>query len=482
VSTATSTRSLTERSGLELARAIREREVAAREVLEAHIDLLRRAGLNALAAERFDAAREEADAVDARLAGGEPDPPPYLGVPCTIKESIAVKGSPNTAGLVSLDGRRAEVTAPAAERLLAAGPILLGVTNLSELTMWIESENRLYGRTDNAYDARRTAGGSSSGEGAAIGSGGSPFGLGSDFAGSIRIPAFFNGIFGHKPSGGLVPLTGQFPASEGAAMRMVALGPLARRAEDLMPLLRLIAGPDGTDPTARAVELGDPSEVPVRGLRVVVGEGTSLLPVKRELREARERAADALARRGARVTRERLRSLRRAAELFLAAAQSGAGVSLAELIVAQGGSPVTIRSALRRGGPHTRATRLTLAAEYAGRFMPERRVKRSLAAAEAMQREIEAVIGDGVLLHPPHPRAAPKHGRTVGRPWVLASTAIFNLLGLPATQVPLGLNARGLPLGVQVAAGRDRDHVSIAVAEALEEELGGWVPPRPRRA
>ncbi len=440
------------------------------------------AGLNALALDRFDAAREEADAVDARLDAGEADARPFLGVPCTIKESIAVAGLPNTAGLVSLDGRTAETTAPAAERLLAAGPILLGVTNLSELTLWIESENRLYGRTHNPYDVSRTAGGSSGGEGAAIGSGGSPFGLGGDFAGSIRIPAFFNGVFGHKPTSGVVPITGQFPASEGAAMRMVALGPLARRAEDLMPVMRLLAGPDGVDQLARDVELGDPDGVSLDGLRVVVGMGTSFLPVKRDLREARERAADALARRGAKVVREPLHSLRRAAELFLAAAQSGAGVSLAELIVAQGGSPVTVRSALRRGGPHTRATRLTLAAEYAGRFMPQRRIKRSLAASEAMQREIEDVIGDGVLLHPPHPRVAPKHGRTVGRPWVLAPTAIFNLLGLPATQVPLGLNSRGLPLGVQVAAGRDRDHVSIAVAQALEDEFGGWTPPAARRA
>ena len=456
--------------------------MSSREVLEAHIDVLRIAGLNALAAERFEAARREADAVDERLAADTGDPPPYLGVPCTIKESIAVAGQPNTAGLVSIDGRRAEATAPAAERLLAAGPILLGVTNVSELTLWIESENRLYGRTGNPYNAARTAGGSSGGEGAAIGSGGSPFGLGGDFAGSIRIPAFFNGVFGHKPTTGIVPITGQFPASEGAAMRMVVLGPLARRAEDLMPLLRLMAGPDGTDPLARDVELGEPDDVSIDGMRVVLGTGTSFLPVKRELREARERAAAALARRGAEVVREPLHSLRRAAELFLAAAQSGAGLSLAELIVAQGGSPVTVRSALRRGGPHTRATRLTLAAEYAGRYMPKRRISRSLAAAEAMQREVEAVIGQGVLLHPPHPRVAPRHGRTVGRPWVLAPTAIFNLLGLPATQVPLGLNPKGLPLGVQVAAGRDRDHVSIAVAKALEAELGGWVPPPSRRA
>ncbi len=119
--------------------------------------------------------------------------------------------------------------------------------------MWIESYNHVYGRTSNAYDPTRTAGGSSGGEGAAVGSGGSPFGLGSDVGGSIRLPAFFNGVFGLKPSPGVVPNTGQFPVTHGDAARLLTMGPLARRAEDLMPLLRLIAGPDGEDGHAREV-------------------------------------------------------------------------------------------------------------------------------------------------------------------------------------------------------------------------------------
>ena len=134
--------------------------------------------------------------------------PPLLGVPCTIKESIALRGMPNCAGLLSRREHHATETAPAAARLLAAGAIPLGVTNTSELTMWIESANYVYGRTRNAYDPARVAGGSSGGEGAAIGSGGSPIGLGSDIGGSIRLPAFFNGIFAHKPTPGLVPNTG----------------------------------------------------------------------------------------------------------------------------------------------------------------------------------------------------------------------------------------------------------------------------------
>src|SRR3954467_14819670 len=270
----------TERSARELAAAIRSGRLSAREVVEAHAWRLHRCQprTNALARDRFAPALGEPDAADARIAAaGDPAGlPPFLGVPCTIKESIGLRGMPNSAGVVALRDRRAERTAPAAQRLIDAGFIPLGVTNTSELTMWIESENRVYGRTRNAYDPRRTAGGSSGGEGAAVGSGGSPVGLGSDIGGSIRLPAFFNGVFGHKPSPGLVPNTGQFPSTEGEAARMLTMGPLTRRAEDLMPVVRLISGPGGHDERAVEIELGDPDTVSMTGRRVFVTDDASI--------------------------------------------------------------------------------------------------------------------------------------------------------------------------------------------------------------
>src|SRR4051812_28813776 len=201
---------VTDRSATDVARAIRQGELSAREVVEAHAWRLHRAQprTNALARDRFADALAEADAADERLAGVAADSAqrllPFLGVPCTIKESIGLRGMPNSAGLVTRRDSLAEETAPSAQRMLDAGFIPLGVTNTSEMTMWIESDNRLYGRTRNAYDPHRIAGGSSGGEGAAVGSGGAPVGLGSDIGGSIRLPAFFNGVFGHKPSPGLV--------------------------------------------------------------------------------------------------------------------------------------------------------------------------------------------------------------------------------------------------------------------------------------
>ena len=473
---------LTRRSAVALAAAIRAGEVSSREVVDAHIEVLQdlqpRAG--ALAEDRAAAAREEADVADARIAAGG-DLPPLLGVPCTVKESIGVRGMPNCAGLVARAEHRADRTAPAAQRLFDAGLICLGVTNTSEMTMWIESHNRVYGRTSNVYDPARTAGGSSGGEAAAVGGGGSPVGLGADSGGSIRVPAFFNDVFGHKPSQGLVPNTGQWPIAHGEAARMLTIGPLTRRAEDLMPVLRALAGPDGEAEQVRDVALGDPAAVALDGMAVVLSEDAWFVPFSRDLRDAGEQAAGALAAQGARVRRESLRSLRRALELYLSALSDGSPESFAELLLDAEAEQVALRRAVARvargKGDHTWPTIVLLATERLSSLVPERRVRKAVAAGRALRHEVEGIIGDGVLLHPPHARVAPPHGRTVGRAWVLTPTAVFNLLELPATVAPLGLDRRGIPVGVQIVAGRDRDHVSIACALALERAFVGWIPP-----
>jgi fatty acid amide hydrolase 2 len=472
----------TERSALELAHAIRGRELSARDVVDAHIALLERVAprINAIAMDRFDDARRDAEAADRRLAAAtDADAlPPLLGVPFTVKESIAVRGMPSSAGLTARREYRSPGSAAVVQRLVEAGAIPLGVTNTSELTLWIESYNPVYGRTSNAYDPTRTAGGSSGGEGAAVGSGGSPFGLASDIAGSIRIPAQFNGVFGHKPSAGVVPNTDMYPPSDGAAGRMLGVGPLARRAEDLMPVLRLIAGPDGADPLARKVALGDPASVSIEGLSVVTVEDSALRGMSRELRDARERAVGALIAGGARLRRVSLRSWRRAILPYLTTLQAGSSGSTSGLIVDAGAEEPTWRTLLSRRVPYTAPVRLALAAGMLPESAGSERYDRVLADGRRVAEELVEAIGDGVLLHPAHPRVAPRHGTTVGRLWLITPAAVFNLAGVPVTQVPLGLSDGGLPLGVQVAAGIDRDHVSIAVALALERTFGGWVPPR----
>jgi fatty acid amide hydrolase 2 len=336
-------------SATELARRIRARDVSAHDVVLAHVRRIQKVDpvLHAVVQDRFALALDEAGRADDLLAGGATrDLPPLFGVPCTVKEAFALEGMPNTGGLVARRGRPATADATAVKRLRAAGAIPLGVTNLSELCMWMESSNRIYGRTNNAYDPTRTAGGSSGGEGAIVGAAGAPFGLGSDVGGSIRMPAFFNGVFGHKASGGLVPNSGQFPCAENDALRYLTTGPLCRRAEDLMPLLRVLAGPDGIDARCEAMPLGDPASVKLAGMRVVVVRHNGIVRIEPALEDAIERAASALARRGALVVEARLDKLSRSLEMWSAVLNAAGGETFAELMGE--GTPIRAGAELAR--------------------------------------------------------------------------------------------------------------------------------------
>jgi Asp-tRNA(Asn)/Glu-tRNA(Gln) amidotransferase A subunit family amidase len=475
------TDTITERSAVQLAAAIRNRELTATEVVEAHIERHQQVApaINALAAERFELARAEAAAADdlIRAATSTAELPPLLGVPFTVKESIALAGMPQSAGLVARKHVRSAINTAPVKRLLKAGAIPLGVTNTSEMTLWIESHNRVYGRTSNPFDPTRIAGGSSGGEGAAVGSGGSPFGLASDIGGSIRIPAMFCGVFGHKPSSGVVPTTGNYPPTTGENARFLGIGPIARRAEDLIAVLRIIAGPDGQDRYARNVKLGDPGKVSLDGLRVILADHTTIRPISRELLDARERAAGALVAGGATVEHVSLRSWRGAVIPFLTTLKGCSERTTLELVAEAAAAPPAVVSLLRPGGPHMLPTKVTLLSDLVPRKAGSRSEQRLLARARSLAAELLETIGDGVILHPAHPRVAPRHGGTLGRLWLLNSAAVFNLAGVPVTQVPLGRSRNGLPLGVQVAAGIDRDHVSIAVALYLERAFGGWRAP-----
>jgi fatty acid amide hydrolase 2 len=467
---------LTHLSAQELAAAIRAGETTARAVIEAHIAVLERiAPLHAVAAERFDAARVEADAADARVAGGEADLPPLLGVPTTIKEMLGVAGMPHSGGHLHRRAYRETEDATVVARLRTAGAIVLAVGNTCGPVPWIESNNPLYGRVGNAYDPSRTAGGSSGGDGAIVGSGGAPFAIGSDLGGSVRIPAYFNGVFGHLPSPNLVPLTGHFPVPEGEIRRMLYPGIIARRAEDLAPVLRLIAGPDGRDRFATESRVGDPDTVGLVGRPVVVSTHSSTLPLRPAQRHTMQRAADALAARGAEVRTAPLRQLRMAFAQFgaTAAAEIDLLASWDGIVSAEGARlPAPVRLLAR--GP---AAVLQVIEAAPARAVRTRSARRLVDAARRAQDGVAAEIGDGVLIYPPFPRPAPRHGRTMAQPWLATNTAIFNLYGMPVTQVPMGLAANGLPTGVQVAARTGNDHVTIAVARELERAFGGWVDP-----
>lgn len=473
-------------SASSLARRIRSRKLSSAEAVCAHIEAIRRLNpaLNAVVEDRFELAMREAAAADERVAREPAEAlPPLLGVPCTIKEAFALEGMPNTSGLVSRKGLRAAHDATAVARLRRAGAIPMGVTNVSELCMYMESDNRVYGRTNNPYDLARIAGGSSGGEGAIIGAGASPFGLGSDIGGSIRMPSFFNGVFGHKPTGGLVPGSGQFPFAHGAARRILTTGPMARSAEDLLPLLRILAGPDDLDTGCLPFPLPRSCDVELRQLRVLVVRGNGVVPVSNELLDAQERCADALARRGARVSTATFPALRHSFEIWASLLSAAGGPSFASMM--GGGTAISAWREIARwlaGRSHHTFPAIGLALlEQLPHLVPSHATRFLDEAARLRSEMVEAIGPHGVLLYPPYASTAPKHYVSLIPPFRWVYTAIFNALELPVTQVPLGLDRAGLPLGVQVASVHGADALTIGVACELERVFGGWVPPSPHR-
>ena len=465
----------------ELTWRIRRRQLSPVELVGAHIARIEAVNpaLNALVGERFDRAMDEARAAEARLARAQASElPPLFGMPCTIKEFFEVEGLPHTGGLVARRGIVGRTDCTVVARLRAAGAIVLGVTNVPEGGMWMETHNKLHGRTNNPWDLQRTPGGSSGGEGALIGAGASPFGIGSDIAGSIRIPAAFCGIVGHKPTGRLVPNTGHWGPDGGSTGPFLAAGPMARQVGDLERILSIIAGPDGRDrdtvacelPSAASSELGEVTVFPV--------ESIGGLPVRASMRAEVRKATDTLVGAGAKLGSLNAPLLDRAFAIWAAAMTEAGhgGPTFAELL--GDGSPISLarETALTFAGrSNITVPALALALlERVTSFLP-RSLGRGVPKPAALQAELEAQLGPrGVLLVPPYTRPAPRHRMALLTPFHFLGTGVFNLAELPVTQVPTGFDRRGLPLGLQVVGRRGNDRLTLMIAGVLEEAFGGW--------
>ena len=469
-------------SATALAARIRTREVSPSEAVEVHIRRIEEVNphINAVVANRFTEARGEAKQLDRELLRRPPGAlPPFFGVPFTVKELISVEGMPFTAGVVARRGEVGVEDAPLVARLRNAGGIPLGVTNVSEAGLWLESHNRVYGRTNNPHDPRCIAGGSSGGEGAIIAAGGSPMGVGADIGGSIRNPSFFNGICGHKPSGGLLPSVGHWPPAVGRRGRYCVSGPMARRVEDLVTMMEVFSPEEdphrdpGRPPFRRARGL-EPREVPVYYF-----ESNGLTRVDREVADAQRAAVDALARRGFRVERWRPRALFRSVELWTTLVAGSAEDTVRELL--GNGAPIPLVREWTRlpfgRARHPFYSLLMATAEGITATSPPR--ARALEGRrDALRAEIEHKLGErGVLICPPYPRPAPRHHVPLLSPLAFSYCGVFNVLELPATAVPTGMTRKGLPVGVQVVGSRFADPVTLWVAGEIEAALGrSFVP------
>ncbi len=467
---------LLQASAVELATWIRDRVVSSSEVVDCSIRRIQQVNpaLNAVVHTRFEAARKEAKAADERTDRQGA----FYGVPCTIKEFFAVDGAPQTGGLVARRNTNSTSDAPIVRRLRAAGAIVVGTTNVPEGGIWIETYNALYGRTNNPWDVRCTSGGSSGGEGAIVAAGGSAFGLGSDIGGSVRIPAAFCGIVGHKPSGRLLPNGGQFPAPTGEALAMLCPGPMVRRVRDVMPLLRVMAGPDPSDPVCRAMVLGDPASVDLKDMVVYTAPTNHRFEPKEVMKRAVDDAAHALERRGAKVREFDSTKLKKGFELWAGTLAARSSERYDELLASGTGRArigvalELAKAAFGRSNHTLPALAVAALGGVVGRF--DKGAQKAADAGKRLRDELATLLGErGVLIHPPYTRPAPRHHDVWRTPLDASYTALFNVLETPVTVVPISWDA-GLPVAVQVIAAPGRDHVSVRAAEALEEEFGGW--------
>ena len=309
--------SLTYRSAVEMARMIRDKKISPVELVQAHLDRIERLNpqLNAFVSVDSARALEAARKAEAAVLQGATVGPLH-GVPVTIKSSIDVAGLRCETGSKLRAGHIAEADAPLVARLKAAGAIVLGNTNVPEMLMAFETDNLLYGRTNSPWDLERTPGGSSGGEAAAIAAGCSAGGVGSDGAGSVRVPAHFSGICGLKPTPGRIPATGHYPPSLGPFALLGVVGPLARTVADLQLLFEAIAGPDKGDACAAPVPLRRLSDAEVRKIRIGYFEDDGRTPVTPETRAAVRTAAEALKQQGFEVEPFRPEGLERARQLL----------------------------------------------------------------------------------------------------------------------------------------------------------------------
>ena len=500
-------------SAVELSARIRSGKATSRAVTEACIERLRRCeriGINAVTCARYDEALDEADAADEAVRAGK-IPQDWRGalwgVPCVVKECFEMPELPFTSGIGSLKGRVGQGLCPAIARL--DGQPILATTNVSEACMFHESANVLYGRTRNPHDLTRSPGGSSGGCAAVVAACAAPLAVTSDVGGSTRIPALYCGLFAHKPTGGTIPNTQTLPHvfPDSMVSRFCQLGPTARHAIDLWPLLCKLAGPDGTDQMVRATSKqqllsSDPHGVDIKGLTVIVLQEPFMPWLLRsrhhpELQKAQARAADALEELGCKVMRLDGSAMRQQLpEVTWAFSIWGAMLGAAQpvrfrTLISDGrseGEQLTFFGALRElvacvlgGGQSERHTlpaiALALLEDIEGSFPAVQRAM--IRQGEALRSRLDAMLGDGhtVLLAPSLLTPAPRHHENLLRFPDAAQTALFNVMQLPVTAVPLGKTAEAggpfferppLPRGCQVVAGFGDDQNSLAVAIALE--------------
>ena len=466
------------------AEAIRAGRISSRDYLELLLDRVERLNppLNAVVTLDVERARREADAADRALTEGR-NFGPLHGVAMTIKDSFQTVGMRTTSGAPELSGHIPEVDAVPVARLRAAGAVIFGKTNLPIYAGDTQSYNAVFGQTNNPWNLKRTPGGSSGGSAAALAAGFTPLELGSDIGGSIRGPASTCGVFGHKPSYGIVPALGQIPGPPGTLTQadIAVAGPMARNAEDLELGLDLLAGPDEWHAPGYRLELPPPRHKSLADYRVAVWFEEASCPIDGAVRERLEAVAAALERAGATVDREARPDFTfdyatRVFGQLLGAAMCG-GFSHQEIedLAARG---------LREEEEGALAARWASQRHRAWLSANERRLQMRRKWHDFFRNWDTVLLPSLPTTAIPHDHSEPMGARRITvdgeqRPYG-EQTLWVGLTGvayLPATVIPAGAAVDGLPVGLQIAGPFLEDRTTLDIARRLSERIGGFERP-----
>ncbi|MGC2528882.1 MAG: amidase [Candidatus Acidiferrum sp.] len=459
----------------EIAAGYREKKFSPVEVVKAHLERTAQLQpkLNAFVHLDAESALEQANAATKAVIRGDIASNRRLhGIPLTVKSCIDVAGWPTAAGSLMRKDYVAAADAPLVARLRGAGAILLGNTNTAEYLMAYETDNSLSGKTSNPWDLERSSGGSSGGEAAAIASGCSMGGVGSDGGGSVRVPAHFCGICGLKPTPGRIPSTGHFPPGGGAFGWIGVVGPMARTIADVRALFEVMAGPDAGDALSAPVPIRTVGEKEIRGLLVGILESDALGKATSETNAAVERAARILGEQGFLVEKKTLSGLERAIEVWW----YFFGPVIADAIKKGAAGQEELMSPMLR--EYVALSTAGASLTYDGLLMA---CAERDAIREEILRQMEEVT---VLVSPVSAGPAFRHGEGNWRRGerenyrdTMRYSQWLNLAGFPGAVVPMALSAEKLPIGVQVIGRPYEEELVLAVAEAVERGRGTWQAP-----
>jgi amidase len=473
----------------ELSKALLAKKVSSVELTQAAIAQIEKhdSKINAICVRDFSRALEAARAADDLIA--KRTYRQLVGIPMTVKESYNVAGLPTTWGFVPQKNFVPSEDALLVSRLKTAGAVILGKTNVPvSLADW-QSYNEIYGTTNNPFDVGRTPGGSSGGSSAALAAGYGPLSIGSDIGGSLRVPAHYCGIYAHKPTWALVPSRGQTPPPFPplpVEPELAVSGPMARSAFDLSDMLDVIAGPDELEP-GRGYRLSLPASRhnDLKDFRILVIDSHPLMPTASSVRSAIDKLAGQLDKAGAKVSRESalMPDIGNASRLYMRLLLSFLAANF----------PPEVYEGIKQNAAALKADDTSLRAERVrGAVMNHRdwvlsdRIRYALRAQwRALFREFDVVICP-VMPTPayPHDHSEPQEARKIivdGKPYPyvdqLLWPGIATCPGLPSTAIPVALSPEGLPIGVQLIGGWLEDRTPLRLAELIEQNFGGFVPP-----